>query len=108
MFEPINRVERLMQAAAADPKQIPGFYAALLEAELFVLTPETEVGPEGRRSLKANEPFNIASVGVQWAPLASGFHRQGAHFDLLDRAGVMSWRESARSLRFTAKIEFLA
>src|SRR6516165_1600642 len=46
MFKPINRVERLMQAAAADPKQIPGFYAALLEAELFVLTPETEVGPE--------------------------------------------------------------
>ena len=38
MFEPINRVERLMQAAAADPKQIPGFYAALLEAEFFVLT----------------------------------------------------------------------
>ena len=39
MFEPINRVERLMQAAAADPKQIPAFYAALLDAELFVLTP---------------------------------------------------------------------
>ena len=71
MFEPINRVERLMQAAAADPKQIPGFYAALLEAELFVLTPETEVGPEGRRSLKANEPFNIATVefnGLRWHP----------------------------------------
>src|SRR6201987_1414929 len=71
MFEPINRVERLMQAAAADPKQIPGFYAALLEAELFVLTPETEVGPEGRRSLKANEPFTIATIefnGLRWHP----------------------------------------
>jgi SseB protein N-terminal domain len=66
-----NRVERLIQAAAADPKQIPGFYAALIEAELFVLTPETEVGPEGRRSLKANEPFNIATVefnGLRWHP----------------------------------------
>ena len=71
MFEPINRVERLMQAAATDPKQIPEFYAALLEAELFVLTPETEVGPECHRSLKANEPFNIATVefnGLRWHP----------------------------------------
>jgi hypothetical protein len=37
----------------------------------FVLTPETEVGPEGRRSLKANEPFNIATVefnGLRWHP----------------------------------------
>jgi hypothetical protein len=71
MFEPMNRLERLMQAAVADPKEIPGFYAALLDAELFVLTPETEVGQEGRRSLKVNESFNVATVefkGLRWLP----------------------------------------
>ena len=36
-----------------------------------MLTPETEVGPERHRSLKANEPFNIATVefnGLRWHP----------------------------------------
>ena len=82
MFEPIDRVERLMQAAAADPKQIPAFYAALLDAELFVPTPEPEVGPVGRRSLKANEPFNIATVGI----------RPSRPSGVLDRAGDVSRR----------------
>jgi hypothetical protein len=71
MFDPVNRIERLMQAAAADPKEVPKFYRALLDAELFVLTPEIDVGPKGQRSLKAKEALNVATVefkGRRWHP----------------------------------------
>ena len=42
MFEAVNRLEKLMQAAASDPTKIPDFYRALLVSELYILTPEAE------------------------------------------------------------------
>ena len=47
MFEAVNRLEKLMQAAAADPTKIPDFYRALLVSELYILTPEAELEPGG-------------------------------------------------------------
>ena len=46
MFEPENSLEALMQAAGRDPAIIPRFYRALLEAEIYVLTPEARIEPE--------------------------------------------------------------
>ncbi len=71
MFDPVNSLETLMQAAAADPAKIPDFYRALLESELYILTPEAELGPGERRSLKVNEKINVATVefnGKKWHP----------------------------------------
>jgi hypothetical protein len=71
MFEPVNALETLMQSAAADPAKIPDFYRALLDSELYILTPEAELELGGRRSLKPNEASNIATVefqGKQWHP----------------------------------------
>jgi hypothetical protein len=71
MFEPENSLEALMQAAGKDPGVAPTFYRALLETELYVLTPETPLQPGRRRSLKFQERINIASVefqGMTWLP----------------------------------------
>jgi SseB protein N-terminal domain len=72
MFEPVNALETLMQSAAADPAKIPDFYRALLDSELYILTPEAELELGGRRSLKPNEAINVATVefqGKQWHPV---------------------------------------
>ena len=71
MFEPQNSLEALMQAATADPGVAPAFYQALLEAEIYILTPDTPMTPGRRRSLKYQEKINVATVefqGLKWHP----------------------------------------
>ena len=71
MFEPENSLEALMQAAAKDPGIVPAFYRALLDTEIYVLTPEAPMKPGRRRSLKLQEKINIATVefkGMRWHP----------------------------------------
>jgi hypothetical protein len=71
MFEPENSLEALMQTAAKDPAVVPTFYRALLDTELYILTPEVRVKPGRRRSLKFREKINVASVefqGMTWLP----------------------------------------
>jgi SseB protein N-terminal domain len=71
VFEPENSLEALMQAAGKDPDIVPTFYRALLDAEIYILTPEVAVKPGQRRSLKFQEQINVASVefqGMTWLP----------------------------------------
>src|SRR5437867_13130192 len=71
VFEPENSLEALMQAAGKDPEIVPAFYRALLETEIYVLTPEAPMKPGRRRSLKFQEKINIATVefqGMRWHP----------------------------------------
>jgi type III secretion system (T3SS) SseB-like protein len=71
MFEPENSLEALMQAAGKDPGVVPTFYRALLETEIYVLTPEAPMQPGRRRSLKFQEKIDIAAVefqGMTWLP----------------------------------------
>jgi hypothetical protein len=71
VFEPKNDLEALMQAAARDLAMIPAFYQALLETEIYILTPEVPMTPGRRRSLKFQEKINIATVefqGMKWHP----------------------------------------
>src|SRR5882757_7654808 len=71
VFEPENSLEVLMQAAGRDPVVVPAFYQALLETEIYVLTPEVPMKPGRRRSLKFQEKINIATVefqGMKWHP----------------------------------------
>jgi hypothetical protein len=71
VFEPENGLEALMQAAGKDPDVAPAFYRALLDAEIYILTPEAPVKPGRRRSLKAQEEINVATVefqGMRWHP----------------------------------------
>jgi hypothetical protein len=82
MFEPVNALETLMQSAAADRAKIPDFYRALLDSELYILTPEAELELGGRRSLKPNEAINIATVefqGKQWHPAFTAPERVSAY-----------------------------
>jgi SseB protein N-terminal domain len=61
----------LMQAAGKDADIIPAFYQALLETEIFVLTPEARMKPGRSRSLKFQEKINVATVefqGMRWHP----------------------------------------
>ena len=62
MFEPVNPLETLMQAAVTNPGKILDFYRALLESELYILTPDTELEPGRRRSLKLHEKISVATV----------------------------------------------
>jgi hypothetical protein len=71
MFEPDNSLEALMQAAGKDLGVAPTFYRALLDTEIYILTPETPMKPGRRRSMKFQEKINIASVefhGMTWLP----------------------------------------
>jgi len=71
MFEPENGLEALMQAAARDASIVPAFYRALLETEIYILTPEAPMKPGRRRSLKFQEEINVATVDFQnmkWHP----------------------------------------
>jgi SseB protein N-terminal domain len=82
MFEPVNRLETLMQAAAADPAKIPDFYRGLLESELYILAPEAELEPGRRRSLKPHEKINVATVefeGRKWHPAFTARKRISAY-----------------------------
>ena len=79
MFEPENTLEILMQAAAKDPAAAPEFYKALLEAQIYILTPEAKMATgERRRTLKLDEPINVATVeyqGMQWHPAFTSARR---------------------------------
>ena len=55
MFEPVNRLEKLMQAAVSVAKNIPAFYRDLLDSEIYILTPEADVAPGENRSLRPKE-----------------------------------------------------
>ena len=71
MFEPQNDLEALMQAAVKDARRIPAFYKTLLEAEIYILTPEAPMKSGQRRSIKFREKLNIATVefqGLRWHP----------------------------------------
>jgi hypothetical protein len=71
VFEPENGLEALMQAAGKDPDIIPAFYRALLETEIYVLTPEAAMKPGRSRSLQFQEKINVATVefqGMSWHP----------------------------------------
>jgi hypothetical protein len=71
VFEPQNDLEALMQAAARDSGMVPAFYQALLETEIYILTPEAPMTPGRRRSLKFQEKINVATVefqGMKWHP----------------------------------------
>jgi SseB protein N-terminal domain len=78
VFEPQNRLEALMQAAARDPDAVSAFYRALLETEIYILTPEARVPPGRRRSLKFQEKINVATVefqGMKWHPAFTSRNR---------------------------------
>ena len=82
MFEPVNALETLMQSAAADTAKIPDFYRALLDSELYILAPETELEPGRRRSLKPHEAINVATVefkGKKWHPAFTAPERISAY-----------------------------
>ena len=108
MFEPENSLEALMQAAAKDPGVVPAFYQALLETEIYVLTPEAPMKPGRRRSLKFQEKIDIATVefqGMKWHP---AFYVQETHIRLCKGAGDLPWCRRAQSVRNVAQLEFLA
>src|ERR1700722_2178312 len=82
MFEPVNPLEALMQAASADPAKTPEFYRALLQSELYILTPEAEIEPGRRRALNLHEKINVATVefkGKQWHPAFTAPKRISAY-----------------------------
>jgi SseB protein N-terminal domain len=71
VFEPKNNLEALMWAAVRDPAEIPAFYRALLETEIYILTPQVPMTPGRRRSMKFQEKINVATVefqGMKWHP----------------------------------------
>ena len=55
LFKPQNDLESLMQAAAKDPGVVAAFYRKLIDAELYILTPEVPATPGRRRSLSDGE-----------------------------------------------------
>ena len=82
MFEPVNTLETLMQSAASNPAKIADFYRALLDSELYILTPETELEPGRRRSLKLHEKIRVATVefkGKTWHPAFTAPERVSAY-----------------------------
>jgi len=71
VFEPENSLEALMQAAGKDPGVAPTFYRALLDSEIYVLTPEAAAQPGRPRSLQGQEKISVATVefqGMTWLP----------------------------------------
>lgn len=82
MFEPKNKLETLMQAAAKDPSVVPAFYKTLLETEIYILTPEAPMTPGRRRALKFEEKINVATVeyqGLRWHPAFTSKSRISAY-----------------------------
>lgn len=82
MFEPENNLETLMQAAVKDPGAIPAFYKALMETEIYILTPEAPMEPGRRRSMKYEEKLNVATVeyqGMKWHPAFTSKNRISAY-----------------------------
>src|SRR5215475_9937165 len=60
-----------MQAAGKDADIIPAFYRTLLDAEIYILTPEARMKPGDQRSLNFQERISVATVefqGLRWHP----------------------------------------
>ena len=83
MFEPQNALEELMQSAAKDPAVAPEFYKALLQAQIYIITPEIPMATGvRRRSLKHEEKVNVAMVeyqGMKWHPAFTSASRISAY-----------------------------
>ena len=82
MFKPVNALETLMQSATSNPAKIPDFYRALLDSELYILTPEAELEPGQRRSLEHHEKISVATVefkGKTWHPAFTAPERISAY-----------------------------
>jgi hypothetical protein len=82
MFKPVNALETLMQSATSNPAKIPDFYRALLDSELYILTPEAELESGQRRSLELHEKISVATVefkGKTWHPAFTAPERISAY-----------------------------
>jgi SseB protein N-terminal domain len=82
MFKPVNALETLMQSATSNPAKVPDFYRALLDSELYILTPEAELEPGQRRSLELHEKISVATVefkGKTWHPAFTAPERISAY-----------------------------
>lgn len=82
MFKPENNLERALEQAVRDPAKVPDFYRALLDAEIYILTPEAKLEPGRRRSLKYLEPLHVATVqfqGLRWHPAFTSKNRIAAY-----------------------------
>ena len=82
MFEPVNPLETLMQAAAANPAKFRGFLSRAAGSELYIFTPEAGLEPGRRRSLKLHEKINVATVefkGKKWHPAFTAPKRISAY-----------------------------
>ena len=55
MFEPENNLEALLQAPPGIARSCPGFYRALLEAAVYLLTPDAPIKPGQHRSPERHE-----------------------------------------------------
>lgn len=78
-FEPLNDLERLLVRAATEPDQRPSFTKALLEADLFAVTPDG--GPLGSRVAGEGESVSLVAVPLDDGALAT------AVFTAPERAG---------------------
>lgn len=78
-FEPLNDLERLLVRAATEPDQRPAFTKALLEADLFAVTPDG--GPLGSWVAGEGESVSLAAVQLDDGALAT------AVFSAPERAG---------------------
>jgi hypothetical protein len=108
VFEPENSLEALMQAAVKDPDVVPAFYQALLETEIYVLTPEAPMKPGRRRSLKFQEKNQHRHGRIQGHEVAPRLHVEKTHIRLRKGARDLSWCRRAQSVRNVAQFEFLA
>ena len=82
MFKPVNALETLMQSAASNPAKIPDFYRALLDSELYILTPETEL-ELGRATVaqtsRGDQRRNRRVPGQAWHPAFTAPERVSAY-----------------------------
>ena len=68
-FEPLNDLERLLVRAATEPDQRPASTQALLEADLFAVTPDS--GPPGSRVAGDGESVSLVAVPLDDGALAT-------------------------------------
>lgn len=62
-FVPLNDLEALLVRAASDADQRPAFTRALLEAQLYAITPDA--GPEGERIAPADTRISLVMVALE-------------------------------------------
>ena len=62
-FEPLNDLERLLVRAATEADQRPAFTQALLDSQLYAVTPDP--GPEGPRTAGEGESISLVMVPLE-------------------------------------------